>query len=177
MGRGGRPRKHDPDADVITRHIRNGETALAAALIEDKGTELSDGEARTPLIWAAAYNHLELLHWLISHSANIDHQDRIGYCALHFAAQNRHTEFARVLLQAGASTELRDIYGNTPLWTAAFSARGDFGVFELLLSYGGTLDNRNNAGKTVRDIALSLFPDRLDELVANASRSKVQPSN
>jgi len=168
MGRGGRPRNHDPAADSITRHIRNAEDANARSLIEEKGTELPDGEARTPLIWAAAHNRIELLHWLICRKANVDHQDRIGYCALHFAAQNKHTEVARILLNSAASTELRDIHGNTPLWTAAFNARGDFGVFQLLLSHGALLDNRNNVGKTVRDVALLFFPDQLDALIANA---------
>jgi ankyrin repeat protein len=72
------------------------------------------------------------------------------------------------LLEAGALTDLRDMHGNTPLWTAGFSARGDYGVFQLLLRHGASLDNRNNVGKTVRDLAHTLFPDRLDGLVANA---------
>jgi hypothetical protein len=98
----------------------------------------------------------------------LDHQDRSGYCALHFAGQNKHTDVARTLLEAGALTDLRDMHGNTPLWTAGFSALGDYGVFQLLLRHGASLDNRNNVGKTVRDLAHTLFPDPLDGLVANA---------
>jgi uncharacterized protein len=168
MGRGGRPRKHDPIADSISRHIGNGEDSLAQSLIEVRGTELPDGEARTALIWAAAHNRVDLLKWLIDRQANINHQDRIGYCGLHFAAQNKFCDVARTLLESGASTELRDIHGNTPLWTAAFSARGDYGVVQLLLSYGASLDNVNNVGKTPRDVATMFFPDRLHELVSNA---------
>jgi len=168
MVRGGRPRNHDPAADQITRHIERGEDHSAQSLMEQHGVELPDGEARTPLVWAAAYNRMEILRWLIARNAKLDHQDRSGYCALHFAGQNKHTDVARTLLEAGALTDLRDMHGNTPLWTAGFSARGDYGVFQLLLRHGASLDNRNNVGKTVRDLAHTLFPDRLDGLVANA---------
>ena len=166
MGRGGRPRNHDEVANTIRRSIADGDDARARSLIEEKGTEILDGDARTPSLWAAFHNREPLLRWLVGRGANVNHQDRIGYCALHFAAQERHTAIAKTLLDSGASTELRDVLGNTPLWTAGFSARGDFGVFRLLLKRGAVLENRNNAGKTVRDLALTLFPEKLGTLLA-----------
>jgi ankyrin repeat protein len=161
MGRGGRPRKHDPIADTIQREIRAGRIDLAKSLITEAGTDVLDGEARTPLIYSAAGNHIDLLPWLIAQGGNVNHQDRTGYCALHFAAQNRLLEVAATLLNAGAVTELRDIHGNTPLWTAAFNARGNFEVFRLLLAHGASLENRNLVDKTPREVAMKFFPDDL----------------
>ena len=80
-------------------------------------------------------------------------------------AQERLAGIASILLDAGAKTELRDIYGNTPLWTASFNARGNLSVVKLLFQYGASFDNTNNAGKTVRDIAIIFFPDELAQLL------------
>jgi uncharacterized protein len=164
MGHPGRPRKHDPKAELIQQHIRQGEIDAAKRLIADTDIEILDGEARTPMIAAAFCNQQSLLSWLIERGANINHQDRIGYCALHFAAQNKYVEIASILLDGGAICELRDSFGNTPLWTATFNARGDYSIVELLFRHGASFENRNNAGRTVRDMAMIFFPKKLAEL-------------
>ena len=168
MARPGRPRKHDPVADDISFDIERAKDDVARKAIEKHGIDILDGDARTPLIWASFHNRQDLLEWLISKGANVDHQDRNGYCALHFAGQEKHAGITKILLDADASTELRDVYGNTPLWTAAFNARGDYDVVNALLSQGASLDNKNNAGKTIRDLATTLFPEVLKSLIANA---------
>ena len=165
MARPGRPRNHDPIADDIRQCIRNAEDEAAKALIVSKDINVLDGEACTPLIWASFHNRPDLLTWLINRGANVNHQGRIGYCALHFVAQERLAGIASILLDAGAKTELRDIYGNTALWTASLNARGNLSVVKLLFQYGASFDNTNNAGKTVRDIAIIFFPDELAQLL------------
>lgn len=164
MARPGRPRKHDPVADDIHSCIRNGDDGAARTLIASTNIDVLDGDARTPLIWASFHRRSNLLTWLIENGANVNHQDRDGYCALHFVAQEKLPDIAAILLDAGAQTELRDVYGNTPLWTAAFNARGDLSVVKVLVQHGASFDNRNNAGKTVRDMATIFFPDQLAQL-------------
>ena len=168
MARAGRPRKHDPVATDIRRHIRNAEDEAAKRLISSHDIDIPDGDACTPLIWAAFHNRPQLIQWLVNRGANVDHQDRNGYCALHYVAQEKHVGIARILLAAGASTELRDVYGNTPLWTASFEARGEFSMVELLVRHGASFENKNDAGKSVRDMAMIFFPDKLAELTGTA---------
>jgi len=165
MGHPGRPRKHDPVADEIRWHIQNGDDKIVQKLVEQCGIDVPNGDACTPLIWAAFFNRTELLRWLLDRNANVNHQDRTGYCALHFVSQEKHENIAKVLLDAGASTELRDIHGNTPLWTAIFNARGDFRVVQLLIDHGASLDNMNNVGKTNRDLAMTLCANELPNLI------------
>jgi ankyrin repeat protein len=165
MARPGRPRKHDPIADDIRRLISSGADGDARDLIVQHEIDLLDGGSATPLIWASFYGRTELLAWLIKRGGSVDHQDRDGYCALHFAAQERNARIAETLLKAGAATDLRDIYGNTPLWTAGFNARGDYTTFKLLLDHGASLNNTNNAGKTVRDLAMKIFSEEMKEYV------------
>ena len=164
MARPGRPRNHDPIADDIHRCIRDADEGLAKELIESTRIDILDGEACTPLIWAAFHNRPKLLKWLIERGANIDHQDRNGYCALHYVSQEQLPDIADLLLNAGASTELRDVYGNTPLWTATFNARGDLALVRLLVNHGASFDNTNSAGKSVRVMAMRFFPEELAEL-------------
>lgn len=166
MARPGRPRHHDLVADDIERCIRASEVGAAKELIAAHDVDLLDGDARTPLIWASFYGHRELLRWIIDRGGNVNHQDRNGHCALHFVAQEKHAEVAEILLGAGAETESRDVYGNTPLWTATFNARGDLSVVKLLASYGASFENKNNAGKTVREMATALYSDALAELLS-----------
>jgi len=163
----GRQRKHDPIADEIRFAIERADDEKAKSLIASCALDVPDGEASTPLISAAANDRRELLRSLIERGANVNHQTRYGYCGLHFAGQNKLAEIAGILLDAGAKTELRDIHGNTPLWTAGFSARGDFAVFKLLLQHGASLDNRNHAGKSIRDLARTLFPGDIETLSAD----------
>ncbi len=169
MTRPGRPRKYDPIADEISLAIQDGNIDIAQKKINEHDTDILDGDARTPLIWSAFYDSRSLLSWLIDKDANLDHQDRNGYCALHFAAQECNDKIVNILLKAGASTELRDVYGNTPLWTAAFNARGNYTVFSALLSSGASLKNENNAGKTVAEMAAMLFKDEYEVIVKNAT--------
>ncbi|MEI8382606.1 MAG: ankyrin repeat domain-containing protein, partial [Planctomycetota bacterium] len=174
MARPGRPRKHDPVADEIRRHIRNADDGAAEKLVASTSVDVPDGENCTPLIWASFHNRPALFQWLIDRGANIDHQNRNGYCALHYVAQEKLPSIAEMLLNAGASTELRDAFGNTPLWTAAFNARGDLSVVKLLAEHGASFDNTNNAGKSIREMAMIFFPDELPALTRNRSHPELE---
>ena len=118
MARPGRPRKHDPVTNGIRRYIRNADDDAAKKLIAANDIDIPDGEGCTPLIWAAFHNRPKLLQWIIEQGANVNHQDSNGYCALHYVAQEKLDNVTQILLDADAATELRDVYGNTPLWTA-----------------------------------------------------------
>jgi hypothetical protein len=50
--------------------------------------------------------------------------DAQSWTPLHFAAQEQRAEVTETLLRAGAEVDARDAYGNTPLWRAVFTSRG-----------------------------------------------------
>jgi acyl-CoA-binding protein/Tfp pilus assembly protein PilF len=60
----------------------------------------SDGERRTPLIWAADRNHPDMCKALLERGADVNAQDDEGQTALHYAAMCGHIEIVRVLLGA-----------------------------------------------------------------------------
>jgi ankyrin repeat protein len=80
-----------------------------------------------------------------------------GFTALHFAAQERHVDVARVLLEAGADLEAQNEYGGTPLWVAVMNARDtEGGVVGLLLRAGAFPDAENGSGISARQLAAKI---------------------
>ena len=169
MVRAGRPRNHDPIADEIRQSIRNGDDTVARDLLKSTEIDIPDGENCTPLIWASFHNRPDLLKWILENSGNVNHQDRNGYSALHYVSQERLPNICEILLNAGSQTELRDAFGNTPLWTASINARGDMSVVRLLVKHGASFDNVNNAGKSIREMATIFYPDEFAKLTGDAT--------
>jgi ankyrin repeat protein len=57
----------------------------------------------TPLLWAANYNHPEIVQILLKHGSFVDSADERGRRALVMASANGHKEVVRVLLEHGAA--------------------------------------------------------------------------
>lgn len=55
-----------------------------------------------PLHFAAAYNHFDLLQWLLENKANINCKDKCGRTPLILAVRNGHTKIVSQLLKRGA---------------------------------------------------------------------------
>lgn len=75
-----------------------------------------------------------------------------GESALMKAAWRGHADIVRLLLDAGASTEARNKYGNTPLHEAA--STGSMKVMEMLIDAGAALSARNGWGLDAAGFAL-----------------------
>lgn len=152
MANPGRPRKCDPKVENLRSNIRQGEYQVAKTTLKEFGIDATDGEGRTALINAVIENKIDFIHFLIENGANINFQDRNGFCALHFAGQNLLVDIAKYLLDKGADPNLQDIHGNIPLWTAIFSSRGeDIGIVKILLKYNSNPDIINNYGRSSRN--------------------------
>ena len=161
MARSGRPRKHDSCADDIRHAIAYATTSEAIDLIGKGIVDILDGEARTPLIHAVAAGKVELLSWLIEHGADIKHQDRNGWSALHFAVQEKQIDCVNFLLKNGATIDPRDTYGNTPLWRAAFDPCRIYDLVRILISHGANPNAKNNADRSPLDFAAQIGDHQL----------------
>lgn len=153
MARPGRPNASDPRIELMTFDIESGDNKSVKKLLKETGVDACDGYLRTALLWAAFYNNLALLDWLLANGAAINHQDRNGYSALHFAAQEKRYDAARMLLEKGAVLDIPDKYGNTPLWTAIFNSKDDIQLVRLFIAHGANPDHLNAARKTPRQLA------------------------
>ena len=106
-----------------------------------------------------------LLRYLIAEGANLDHECE-GLPALHMAAGNLvDIERLRLLLDAGASVDIRDWRMETPLHWAA--GRTTLAKTRLLVSRGASLDVLNLSGRSPEEFARLLNrTERADFLAA-----------
>ncbi|XP_011499818.1 PREDICTED: GA-binding protein subunit beta-2 [Ceratosolen solmsi marchali] len=106
-----------------------------------RGTDaLSIVELGKQLLHSAKNGDTELVRDLMCRGAPFT-TDWLGTSALHFAAQNNHTETAEVLLRAGISRDARTKVDRTPLHMAAYE--GHHEMAQLLLNYGAEVDSRD----------------------------------
>ena len=116
-----------------------------------------DREGRTPLHYAALEDRADDVRTLLADGADANAQDRAGYTPLHFACQQGALSAADALLAAGARVDLVDKFGNSALWRAAFGYQGgEPTLIRHLLEAGADPDARNNAGRSSREMALTL---------------------
>lgn len=165
MGKGGRPYKVHDDLILISSDIEHGDFNKIRTLTESHGIDAYDPDKRTSLIWASIYGKIELLNWLIDNNANVNYQDSNGYTALHFAAQEKNIDVTNLLLKSKADPNLVDSHGNSPLWTAIFNAKGNFGIVRLLLSQGANADHKNRYDRSPNDMAKIFYRTELTELI------------
>lgn len=106
-------------------------------LLLDAGAEVngSDAFGVTPLITACAMGHTDAAALLVEHRALVDAHAAGGgnVSALKYAAQLGHAAIVELLLNAGASVDIKDDAGITPLLAAC--NRGHLPVVELLLAH------------------------------------------
>jgi len=165
MSNPGRPRKCDSKVEALRSNIRQQDYQTAKLTLKEFGIDASDGDGRSALINAVIENKKGFIEWLIANGANIDHQDRNGYSALHFAGQNLLVDIATLLLEKGANPNLQDKHGNAPLWTAIFASMGqDLAIVSTLSRYKADAGIINNYGKSPKNMYEDRYGTSLTDL-------------
>lgn len=159
------PKKTESLLEDINYEIQNSKNESAKKRLTEVGINTVDELGRNALIWACSVENMDMITWLVENNANIDHQDRNGYSALHFIALERNEKAAAYLLSKNAKTELKDCHGNTPLWAAVMNAKDDLSVVELLLKNNANLNNVNIANRTPREIAEKILGLEFQKLI------------
>jgi ankyrin repeat protein len=119
-----------------------------------------DETGATALHSAIAWNGGDAVAVLLDYGADVLRQDRDGNTPLHYAVEYKMLDVAEALLrQNQAVIGIANRHGNQPLWTAAFNARGDYRMVELLLRYGGEPTHRNRVDLSPIDI-----PKRINDM-------------
>jgi hypothetical protein len=59
----------------------------------------------------------------------------------------------------------QDVYGNGPLWRAAFDARGNYRLVEILIAAGADPNQKNKSDKSPIDFAVTIGDESLKTLL------------
>ena len=121
-----------------------------------------DGRHSTPLHFAAGYNRVGVVEFLLSKQADVHAKDKGGLVPLHNACSYGHYEVTELLVKHGASVNVSDLWKFTPLHEA--SAKGKYEIVKLLLKHGADPTKKNRDGHTPIDLVKEGDQDVLDLL-------------
>ncbi|XP_016296421.1 tankyrase-2 isoform X2 [Sinocyclocheilus anshuiensis] len=109
-----------------------------------------EGRQSTPLHFAAGYNRVAVVEYLLQHGADVHAKDKGGLVPLHNACSYGHYEVAELLVLHGAVVNVADLWKFTPLHEAA--AKGKYEICKLLLQHGADPTKKNRDGNTPLDL-------------------------
>lgn len=109
-----------------------------------------EGRQSTPLHFAAGYNRVSIVEYLLENGADVHAKDKGGLVPLHNACSYGHYEVAELLIKHGAVVNVADLWKFTPLHEAA--AKGKYEICKLLLIHGADPTKKNRDGNTALDL-------------------------
>lgn len=139
---------------ILGAVYRKDMTALEGFTPEDVNTKDQDG--RTSLMHAILAEDADpsIVQLLINHGADINTYDNgQKWTALHFAARDQNEAIVRSLLDAGATVDPVDVFGNTPLWRSVMNSTSSLAAIRELLKHGADPHRKNGHGSAPIDIA------------------------
>lgn len=150
--------------------------AVRALITADSGAVGSrDEKENTPLHFAAAAGHADVVELLLASGAEVDAANYHQETALHRAALGNRQRVADLLLRNGAGTESRESYGRTPLLLVARET-GNLEMARRLLDAGAAVDAQDRFGSTPLELAAWRgFGDMVDLFLDRGARIPDDP--
>ncbi|XP_069467433.1 poly [ADP-ribose] polymerase tankyrase-2 isoform X2 [Ambystoma mexicanum] len=146
-----------------------GDLEVVKKLCNSQSVNCRDVEGRqsTPLHFAAGYNRVSVVEYLLQHGADVHAKDKGGLVPLHNACSYGHFEVTELLVKHGALVNVADLWKFTPLHEAA--AKGKYEICKLLLQHGADPTKKNRDGNTPLDLVKDGDTDIQDLLRGDAA--------
>jgi ankyrin repeat protein len=137
----------DEKYDAFDAAIEDNDSEALERLIQENPEVVhkEDHLGQTPLITACILGYIDMVKILITHGANINHQDEDGGAALHTAVFQGDFEIVEYLIEQGADVNIEPHDGRTPLLIAS---RNRLDIVELLVTHGANVNHQNKTGYT-----------------------------
>ena len=121
----------------------------------------------TPLHWAAARGHIDMMSFLLSRNVDIEAKDARGWSPLFWSTFWSHPDAVSFLLEQHANINLQDVEGRTPLHVAV--ARRDAHIIKILLLRGADRHKTSGSDTSPLDEALLCQKSEVTSLFENWS--------
>eukprot|EP00435_Cladocopium_sp_Y103_P029767 s1934_g7.t1 len=121
-----------------------------------RGEVYEYGPGSSPLCFAAHLGLVEVVTVLLMSGMSVESKDKLGFRALHWAADGGHLAVVEKLISAGAEIDAvtDDISGQTPLHMAFRFVK----VVEVLLKSGASVEAKDKRGRTPLMYAVNYHP-------------------
>ena len=130
-----------------------GHLSIVKLLLESRGEEEAEGNSKTvgwptPLMFAAARGHVQVVEHLVAQGRDHRKRYRGGSSALDFAAENGRLRAVQKLIAIGADVDAKPQEASLPpLWRAALG--GHLEVARTLLEAGAGVGGETESGRTI----------------------------
>jgi len=159
----------DPNSVLISLILKGNERKLGKALKRGADVNKLDEFGRPPLMNAilAERADVNIIKMLVENGANVNIKDSgQKWTALHFAAREGHADIVEFLIESGAEIDPQDVFGNTPLWRAVFTFKGDPKIINILLSHGADKYRKNYSDISPVDLANTIGDQEILKLLS-----------
>ena len=139
---------HISNAAEIHEAAGAGDLARVKTIVETdpRSVTTRDPYGMTPLHWAVAAAHEDMVQFLLGKGANVDAVNGEGFTSLHLAAKSGNKPIAEVLIVAGADVNAtNNVQHVSPLNRAAHN--GKLEVVKLLVEKGADIDSVQSNGR------------------------------
>lgn len=164
--------KNSHHDSVLMLACRGGNAPLVEFLLDQRAdlSVKSDLESETPLMIAAWFGHLDVVHVLLAKGADVNSRNQRGMTPLFCAALQGQAAIVRALFDRKADINAKDRHGATPLMAAARA--GHAAAVRVLLEQGADPEIRDSSGRSALTLAISESQAEIAELLRKAGATE-----
>ena len=133
----------------VFREVRTGDLKKIENSIDKKNINSINDSGISLLHESIASRHDDISLYLISNGIDTNIPNKEGKSAIAYAAIYQNSKITEAIIKKGTEINSEDSHGNTPLWHALLSSRGDYSVFILIFNAGGDPYIVNKYGRSV----------------------------
>ncbi len=145
--------------------IKNNDVVLDW-LVRSENLDILNEDHENLLQVAIAYKNTPLCEKLIDYPLDFNNVNNTGQVALHYAVEHGNLFVLKELLsKPNIEIDHQDSFGNAPIWTAVFNARGNYKMVELLIKYGADPSLKNKTSRSALDFASQINDKKLTKIL------------
>jgi len=143
---------------------------LGKALDAGYNIDAKDKFGSSALHYSISEGNCNITFFLLNKGADVTVQDSSGSTPLHYAVVYNAFDVAKALVEKNDKLlAIEDKYGNEPLWTAVFNARGNYEFVKLFVENGANVNHKNKVDKSPLDLAIDMGDKSLISILKNDS--------